>query len=91
MGEEEELYFGWGRRLEEETRWWVEEKKKIFDGNGEESGGWEKSEGKKIKVVSGTLAHNVRKFTKIKITIVLKQKVSNLSYVKIKLNKLIKY
>ena len=39
-------------------------KEKIFDGNGEESGGWEKSEGKKIKVVSGTLVHHVRKFTK---------------------------
>ena len=49
LGEEEELYFGWGRRLEEETRWWVEEKKRYLMGMGEEMGGWGKKWwGKKI-------------------------------------------
>ena len=65
LGEEEEVYFGWGRRLEEETRQWVEEKKRYLKGMGEETDGWEKSVGKKKeKLVSGTLGYDVRKFTK---------------------------
>ena len=63
MGEEEELYFEWGRRLDEETRWWVKEKKIYLMGMGEETGGWEKSEGKK-KVIIGTREYDIRKFTK---------------------------
>ena len=41
-------------------------KEKIFDGNGEEMGGWEKREGKKIinLVVNGTRGYDVGKFTK---------------------------
>ena len=43
-------------------------KEKIFDGNGEEMGGWEKSEGNKIKgSLSGIHVHHVRKFTKLKL------------------------
>ena len=65
MGEEQELYFGWGRRPKEETRLWVEEKKRYLMGMGEETGGWEKSKGKKkIKVVSGRRGYDVREFTK---------------------------
>ena len=49
MGEEEELYSGWGRRPWRRDKIVSGGKEKFFIGMGEETGGWEKSEGKKKK------------------------------------------
>ena len=49
LGEEEELYFGWGRRPWRRDKIVSGGKERFFIGMGEETGGWEKSEGKKKK------------------------------------------
>ena len=49
MGEEEELYFGWGRRPWRRDKIVSGGKERFLIGMGEETGGWEKSEGKKKK------------------------------------------
>ena len=65
MGEEEELYFGWGRRPWRRDKIVSGGKERFLIGMGEETGGWEKSEGKKKKkIVRETCGYDVRKFTK---------------------------
>ena len=47
FGEEEELYFGWGRRPWRRDKIVSGGKERFLIGMGEETGGWEKSKGKK--------------------------------------------